>query len=398
MALNVLAIQHAKSRDRDYKMADDRGLYLLVTTSGGKHWRFKYRFDGKEKKLSFGSYPDVPLAAARDQRDQARQLIAGGTDPAALRHAREAEKQTRAEQTFDFVADEWLRRLELEGRADSTLSKMRWIVDFARYEVGKKALVDITAPDLLSVLRKIEARGRYETANRARGTYGSIFRYAIASGKAQYDPSRDLAGALIRPKVKHRAAITEPRQVGALLRAVCGYDGAPQVRLALQILAHVFVRPGELRLAEWSEFDLEAKVWTIAAARTKMRRPHRVPLSPQVLALLDQLSRIGGNAGLLFASVRSAQRAISDNTLNAALRRLGYDKDQMTAHGFRALASTLLNESRKWHPDAIERQLAHLEQNDIRRAYLRGEHWDERVRMMRWWSGYLEKLQARPSS
>lgn len=392
MSLSVAAVQSAKPREREYKIADGRGLYLLVTPAGGKLWRFKYRFGGKEKKLSFGNYPDVPLAAARERRDEIRRLIAAGTDPCEVKAQKEAERRAKVEESFNFVADEWLARLELEGRAAATITKMRWIVDFARPALGDKRMSDITAPELLGVLRGIEARGRHETANRTRGTFGTIFRYAIATGKARYDPSRDLHGALIRPKVVHRAAIVEPKQVGALLRAIDGYEGAPEVRLALHLLAHLFVRPGELRLAGWSEFDLALALWTIPGSRTKMRRPHRVPLSRQVLAMLSELRTLGNERALLFPSVRSPDRTMSDNTLNAALRRLGYDKHQMTAHGFRATASTLLNESGKWHPDAIERQLAHVEANDVRRAYLRGEHWAERLRMMQWWSDHLDFL------
>lgn len=399
MPLSALAVQAAKPRDKDYKLADERGLYLAVTSKGGKHWRFKYRFDGKEKKLSFGSFPDVGLAAAREKRDDARRLIASGIDPSALQKEAEAEKQAREDQKFNVVADEWLARLAIEGRAEATLSKMRWIVDFARPALGERILSEITAPELLAVLRKIEARGRYETANRARGTFGTIFRYAIATGKATRDVSYDLRGALITPKTTHRAAIVDPRQVGPLLRAIDGYDGAAIVRHALRLLPHLFVRPGELRLAEWAEFDLEAKIWTIPAARTKMRRSHKVPLSRQALAILtDLLILRDDGTSLLFPGIRSAERAISDNTLNAALRRIGYDKTQMTAHGFRATASTLLNESGKWHPDAIERQLAHVESNDVRRAYLRGEHWDERRKMMQWWSDYLDKLEKSGNS
>ena len=392
MPLSAVAVQHAKPREKEYKLADERGLYLLVTPNGGKHWRFKYRFAGKERKLSFGSFPDVSLANARERRDDTRRVIAGGIDPVSTRKQQVNDEQAREEEKFNFVADEWLRKLELEERAESTLSKMRWIVDFARPVIGHKLMSEIAARDLLSVLRPIEARKRYETANRARGTFGTIFRYAIAIGKARYDPSRDLHGALIRPKVNHRAAIVEPRHVGALLRAVAGYEGAPSVKLALWLLAHLFVRPGELRLAEWQEFDLRAKVWTIPGTRTKMRRPHRVPLSRQVVALLADLEAVSDDSKLLFPSLRSKERAMSDNTLNAALRRLGYDKSQMTAHGFRATASSLLNESGKWHPDAIERQLAHVENNDVRRAYLRGEHWEERIKMMQWWSDHLIKL------
>ena len=242
------------------------------------------------------------------------------------------------------------------------------------------------------MLRKVEKRGRYETANRLRGTLSSVFRYAIATGRASSDPANDLRGALVAHKVKHRAAITEIRQVGGLLRAIEGYEGSKMVRIALLLSAHLFTRPGELRLAEWREFDFDSRLWTIPAARTKMRRTHKVHLTDQVLQLFEQLDELTGDGWFLFPSVRTADRAMSDNTLNAALRRMGYSQDEMTAHGFRAMAATLLNECGKWHPDAIERQLGHVEDNDVRRAYVRGEHWAERVKMMQYWSDRLEEL------
>jgi integrase len=397
MPLSAVAVSKAKPREKPYKLSDEKGLFLLVTPKGRRYWRFKYRFDGKEKILAFGVYPDVSLADAREKRDVARKVVAAGQDPAANKKRVEAEKRVRFLETFSIIADEWLDRLEKEGRSASTLSKLRWLTDFARPALGDRPIAEITAPELLEVLRKVEARGRYETANRLRSTFGTIFRYAIATSRAQRDVAYDLRGALITPKVSHRSAITDPKEVGALLRAIEGHEGQPAVRHGLRLLPHVFVRPGELRLAQWQEFDLEGRLWTIPADRTKMRRPHRVPLSSQVVAILLELEAITGDGRLLFPSILSAERAISDNTMNAALRRLGYDKSQMTAHGFRAMASTLLNETGKWHPDAIERQLGHVEGNDVRRAYARGEHWEERVRMMQFWSDYLDQLRICPA-
>ncbi|GLI96353.1 hypothetical protein Sbs19_01710 [Sphingobium sp. BS19] len=271
---------------------------------------------------------------------------------------------------------------------------MRWLLELAYPLIGNRPIADLTALELLEVLRKVEVRGRYETANRLRSTFGTIFRYAIVTGRAQRDVSVDLRGALITPKPTHRAAILDPKALGGLLRAVDAHDGQPAVCIALKLLPHMFPRPGELRMAEWKEFDLEAAVWTIPPEKTKMRRPHKVPLTEQVLEMLAELEPITGGGAYLFPSIRSAERPITDNTLNAALRRLGYGKDEVTAHGFRATASTLLNEMGKWHPDAIERQLAHVESNDVRRAYARGAHWDERVKMMQHWSDHLDGLQA----
>jgi integrase len=393
MSLTVTAINAAKPKAKPYKLTDGRGLYLLIMPTGGRLWRMNYRFDGKQKTIAFGNYPDLSLSKARDMRAFAREALAEGKDPMEAKRQKEREAKARAADTFRTISDEWLQKLEREGRSSSTLTKLRWLVDFALPRLGNRPITELTALELLEVLRKIEARGRYETANRLRSTFGTIFRYAIATGRAQRDVSADLKGALITPKINHFAAILDPTALGALLRAIEGHDGQPTVRIALRMAPHVFVRPGELRSAEWTEFDLQAKVWTIPSTKTKMRRPHKVPLSNEVITMLEGLRPISGHSRYLFPSVRSASRPITDNTLNAALRRLGYDKTEVTAHGFRATASTFLNEMGKWHPDAIERQLAHVESNDVRRAYARGEHWDERVRMMKSWSKFLTGLQ-----
>ncbi|CAH0356251.1 integrase arm-type DNA-binding domain-containing protein [Sphingobium sp. CECT 9361] len=394
MALTVTAINAAKPRTKPYKLADGLGLYILIAPTGGRLWRMNYRFLGQQKTLSFGSYPDVSLAKAREKRSAAREALADGRDPFEVRKANVREAKAKLEETFKAIAVEWLSRLEIEGRAPATLQKLRWLLDLSYPLIGNRPIADLTALELLEVLRKVEVRGRYETANRLRSTFGTIFRYAIVTGRAQRDVSVDLRGALITPKPTHRAAILDPKALGGLLRAVDAHDGQPAVRIALKLLPHMFPRPGELRMAEWKEFDLEAAVWTIPPEKTKMRRPHKVPLTEQVLEMLAELEPITGGGAYLFPSIRSAERPITDNTLNAALRRLGYGKDEVTAHGFRATASTLLNEMGKWHPDAIERQLAHVESNDVRRAYARGAHWDERVKMMQHWSDYLDGLQA----
>lgn len=394
MPLSDAKVRNAKGREKPYKLTDSEGLYLLVSPQGHRYWRFNYRFGGKQKTLALGVYPDVGLGDAREKRNAARKLIAAGEDPGVRRKDELQALRVRESETFRVISDEWIERLEKQGRSASTIRKMRWLLDFALPDLGDRPITAITAPELLKVLRRVEGRGRYETAGRLRSTFGTIFRYAIATGRAQRDVAFDLRGALITPTTTHRAAIIEPKAVGALLRAIEDYDGQPAVRLALRLAPHVFTRPGELRLAEWCEFDFEGRIWTIPAHKTKMRRPHRVPLSRQSIAILEDLKAISGEGTLLFPSVRSASRPISDNTLNAALRRLGYDKTQMTAHGFRAMASTLLNEMGKWHPDAIERQLGHVENNDVRRAYARGEHWDERVKMMQAWSDYLDALRV----
>lgn len=393
--LTDAAIRRIKPREKPFKVSDMQGLYLLVRPDGARYWRMDYRHAGKRATLALGVYPQISLKEAREKRANARKLLEKGVNPSAYKKLTRGVGTISAGESFNVVADEWLEKLKAEGRSDSTLEKMSWILNFARPLVGERPIGEITAPELLTVLRTVEVRGRYETARRLRSTCGSILRYAIATGRAQRDVTADLQGALISPKVKHYPALVEPAKVGELLRAIDGYEGQPTVGLALKMAPHLFVRPGELRSAEWSEFDVESAVWTIPGEKMKMGRQHKVPLSRQVLALLEELRPISGNSKLLFPSVRSSERPISDNTLNAALRRLGYEKGEMTAHGFRAMASTLLNESRKWHPDAIERQLAHVENNDVRRAYLRGEHWNERVRMMQFWSDYLEGLRDR---
>ncbi|HLY88578.1 MAG TPA: integrase arm-type DNA-binding domain-containing protein [Acetobacteraceae bacterium] len=393
--LTDAAIHRIKARDKPYKVSDMHGLYLLVRPDGARYWRMDYRHADKRGTVALGVYPAVSLKEAREKRENARKLLDKGINPSSYRKLTRAVGSISSGVTFKAVADEWLNKLEAERRSAATLDKMRWLLRFAEPLIGGRPIGEITAPELLTVLRTVEVRGRYETARRLRGTCGSIIRYAIATGRAERDVTTDLHGALITPRVKHHASITEPNGVGELLRAIEDYRGQPTVAIALRLAPHLFVRPGELRSAEWAEFDLAAAVWTIPGDKMKMGRSHKVPLSRQVQALLKDLAPISGRSKFLFPGIRSNDRAISENTINAALRRLGYGKTEMTGHGFRAMASSLLNESRKWHPDAIERQLAHVESNDVRRTYLRGEHWAERVKMMQWWSDYLDQLRSR---
>jgi len=384
-------VRNAKPRTRPIKLSDAGGLHLLIQPHGSKLWRMAYRFVGKQRTLALGIYPTVGLQEARAQRDAAKRLLAKGIDPSDQRRL---DKQTAATgNTFKAVAEEVLEKLQREGRAPRTLKKVRWLLDFAYPSIGERRVAEITAPELLSVLRKVEGRGRYETARRLRSTCGVVFRYAIATGRAERDPSADLRGALTAPKVNHRSAIVDPMAIGALLRAIEGFDGQPTTKAALRLAPLLFVRPGELRHAEWSEIDFAAGEWRITAAKMKMRRPHRVPLSRQALTIIRELQTISGGGRWLFPSVRSVARPISENTMNAALRRLGYGPEEMTTHGFRAMASTRLNEMGRWNPDAIERQLAHQEVDDVRRAYTHAaEYWPERVKMMQVWANYLDKL------
>jgi integrase len=390
MPLKDVAVRNAKPSGKPRKLSDGGGLHVLIQPTGSKLWRFAYRFAGKQKTLALGIYPVISLEEARRRKDEAKKLLAHSIDPSVQR---KADKQAGKDSSFRAVAEEVIAKLEREGRAHATLSKKRWLLDFAYPTLGDRPVAEITARDLLALLRKIENRGLYEKARRLRSTCGMVFRYAIATGRAERDPSMDLRGALTAPQVNHRATIVDPKNIGALLRAIDGFDGQPTTRAALRLAAYVFVRPGELRHAEWNEFDLDAAVWSIPAAKMKMRRPHRVPLARQPLAILRELQEITGNGRWLFPSVRSFTRPISENTLNAALRRLGYSSEEMCTHGFRGMASTRLNEMARWNPDAIERQLAHQEANAVRRAYTHAaEYWPERVKMMQAWADYLDEL------
>jgi len=389
--LNDTRVRNAKGGHRPIKLSDSGGLYLLLTPNGSKLWRLAYRFGGKQKTLALGIYPTITLKQARERRDAAKRLLADKIDPSIQRRVEKQNATTG--NTFRPVASELLEKLEREGLAEVTLAKKRWLLDFAYSSIGDRPIDKITAPELLSVLRRVEAGGRYETARRLRSTCGMVFRYAIATGRAERDVSIDLRGALTTPKVIHRAAIVDPAGIGALLRAIDGYDGLLLTTHALRLAPLVFVRPGELRQAEWAELDLEESEWRISASKMKMRRPHRVPLSRQAVAIIRDLQAITGGGRWLFPSVRTTARPMSENTLNAALRRLGYSSDQMTAHGFRAMASTRLNEMGRWNPDAIERQLGHQEADDVRRAYMHAaEFWTERVKMMQAWADYLDEL------
>ncbi|MFZ7093710.1 tyrosine-type recombinase/integrase [Primorskyibacter sp. 2E233] len=320
--------------------------------------------------------------------------MASGRDPSAAKQEEKRETLKTTEQTFANFADRFIDKARREGRAPATMAKTEWLLDKAKAEFGSRSIAEITAPDILVALRKVEAKGNYETAKRLRSKIGGVFRYAGANGAAESDPTYALQDALIRPKVKARAAITDPKGFGALLRAIDGFRGQRTTRIGLQLLALLAQRPGESRHAKWTDIDTLKAIWSIPAEQMKMRRAHDVPLAAQALALIAELRDITGAGEFLFPSLRSYQRPMSENTLNAALRRIGYTGEEMTAHGFRATFSTLANESGLWHPDAIERQLAHVEGNAVRRAYARGLHWDERVRMADWWAGYLEELKA----
>jgi integrase len=389
MPLTDTAIKAAKPAAKPYKLFDERGLYLLVDPRGGRLWRLKYRLDGREKLLAIGAYPDLSLAKARERRDEARRLLTQQIDPSARKKA----ERVAQENTFESIAREWLA-LQKRGLAEKTLlRKLGWLEDFLFPYLGRHPIARITVPDLLAALKRIEARGLRETAHRARSTTSNIFRYAVATGRAERDITTDLRGALAPVVTTNRAAIIVPVQIGQLMRAIYAYRGQRPTEAALKLAPLLFVRPSELRAAEWSEFDFNAEhpEWRIPASRMKMTEEHIVPLADQVIAILRDLEPITSGGRYVFPSLRGANRPLSENTVNFALRSMGYSGDQITGHGFRAMASTCLNEQ-GFPPDVIELQLAHAERNEVRAAYNRAKRIPERRTMMQSWANYLEKL------
>lgn len=391
--LTVVQIRSLKPAERPYKVADLDGLYLLVQPSGALLWRFRYRCCGIERKLSLGSFPDVTLSQARRKRDEAKAELDDGIDPVEEKRQRRLKAELAAQTTFGIVAEEYIQKMEREGRSPATIKKARWFLELLA-GIAKRPIASVTPHELLDVLKRVERRGHHETALRLRSFAARVFRYGFATLRTERNPADILRGALTVPRVKHHAAIVEPAKVGDLLRAIDGYTGRPETLHALRIAPHVFLRPGELRQAQWSEIDFAEKVWRVPAERMKMKQAHAVPLSRQVLFLLKDLRALARESEFLFPALHTTKRPLSDNTLNVALRRLGFEHDEMTSHGFRAMASTLLNESGLWHPDAIERALAHGEKDKVRAAYHRGAHWAERVRMAQWWSDYLDQLRV----
>lgn len=392
MALTDVAIRALKSTDKIQKISDGEGLQLWVMPVGSKLWRYAYRYNDSQKTLACGTYPEITLSEARKKRDDARALLVSGIDPGQQRKLDKISKAIIDAATFEAVAEEYLEKKIREGMAASTVKRLRSQLRYVIPVLGKRPISDITTVEVLAPLKKIDAKGIHETATRTKELCGAIFRYGMATGRRRDDPTQALHGALTSHRVKHRAAIIDAVDFGALLRAIEGLDGQPTTKLALKLLPLVFTRPGELRNSEWKEFDLDKAIWIIPAGRMKMRREHQVPLSRQALAILKELQAITGDGRFLFPGNRSYLQPISENTLNAALRRMGYTKEQMTAHGFRGSASTLLNESGKFFPDAIERALAHQDNDEIRRAYNRGAYWNERVTMAQWWADHLDVL------
>lgn len=406
MKLKDTAIRSAKAKTRPYKLADGGGLFLLVNPNGSKWWRLKYRIDGKEKLLSFGVYPAVSLGDARRSRDEARKLIAAGGDPSTARRAAREQRLADASNTFRALATEWLQ-LKVEELAPGTYNKARWMLEtFAYPRIGAMALTAIRPKDVLMVLRDLESTDKLETMHRVKARISEVFRLAISTGRADSDPTRDLRGQVkAKRATKHHAALTDPKEIGHLLRAIDGYRGSAETGAALRLAPLLFVRPGELRSAEWPQFDMDgvAPSWRYLATKTKTN--HIVPLSVQAVAILRELQPLtdassnvrDGLPRYVFPSVRTRARPMSENTVNAALRRLGYSGDQVTGHGFRAMARTLLAEM-GWKPDAIERQLAHKASGPLGAAYDRAQYLDERRKMMQSWADYLDHLRSGESN
>ncbi len=393
--LTEAAIRQAKAKEKSYRLADGGGMYLEVMPTGSKYWRLKYRYGAKEKRLALGVYPSVTLSAARKKRRDAKACLAGGNDPGELKKQAKQEKQVAIANTFELVADELLAKRQREGAAPVTLDKMRWILSkkLCPY-VGRSPVAEITPSQLLAALRRIEADGLHETANRAKRVAGQVLRYAVATGRADRDVSQDLKGALTVAQVKHRAAITDPKELGKLLVAIDGYNGTPEVTAALKVTPLLFQRPGEIRHMEWAEIDWEQQRWEIPADKMKMKQPHIVPLCEQVLDILRKLESLTGYGRYVFPSARRGGRPLSENGVRTALRTLGYSNEQVTAHGFRATARTLLDEVLEYRVDWIEQQLAHAVKDANGRAYNRTKHLSERKRMMQAWADYLDQLKS----
>jgi integrase len=392
MPLSDTKVRNSKPKDKPQRLFDERGLYLEIAPAGGKWWRLKYRFQGKEKRLSLGVYPDVSLKKARDRRDVARTLLADGVDPSENRKATRAAAADRALNSFEVITREWFARFAASWAKSHSERMLRLFERDVFPWIGGSPISDVTPQELLSVLRRIESRGALETAHRARARCGQVFRYAIATGRCTRDPSGDLRGALPAVKGAHFAATTEPRKLAGILRAMDAYEGEFTVQCALRLAPLVFVRPGELRMAKWSDVDLEGAEWRYTVTKTDV--PHIVPLCRQAIKILRELQPLTGNGLYVFPGSRSVRRPMSDNAILAAMRRMGIGKDEMTGHGFRAVARTILDEVLGVRPDLIEHQLAHAVRDPLGRAYNRTAHLPERRKMMQQWADYLDTLKS----
>lgn len=390
MALTDVNVRNAKPRDKLYRLFDERGMYLEISTTGGKWWRLKYRFGGKEKRLSLGVYPDVSLKEARDRRDEARKLLANGVDPSIERKVQKAATIERTANSFEAVAREWFAR-QAPGWAASHSDKIMGRLEKDVFPwLGGRPIAEIKAPEVLAVLRRVEARGALDTAHRVHQNCGQVFRYAVATGRAERDISSDLRGALPPARHTHFASVTEPAEVASLLRALDGFQGTFVVQCALRLAPLLFVRPGELRTAEWAQFDLDKAQWRYTVSKTKTE--HLVPLATQAVAMLRDIYALTGHRQYVFPG-RDVKKPMSGAAINAALRRMGFDtKTEITGHGFRAMARTILHEQLRFPSEVIEHQLAHKVPDALGTAYNRTKFIDDRIVMMQKWADYLDEL------
>jgi len=394
MALTNTAIKNAKKKTKQYRLSDSGNLYLLVRPNGSKLWRLDYSILDKRKTMALGSYPVIDLKTARAKRDAAKNLLSEGVDPVRHRQLTVSQQKEAAENSFQSISMEWFSRQEKswsKGHARTVTGRLElnllpWL--------GQRPISEISPQELLKVLRKIEARGAIETAHRCKTIVSQVFRYAISAGIADRDPAADLKGALTPTQAKKMAAITEPKKVKELLLAIRDYEGHFISRCALQLSALTFVRPGELRQAEWQEINWTKKEWLIPANKMKAKRDHTVPLAEQTLEVLQELEPLTGQERYVFPSLRTTTRPMSNNTVLGALRRMGFSKDEMTPHGFRSMASTLLHEN-GWEHEIIELQLAHSKRDKVAAAYDRSRHLPDRRKMMQWWADYLQKLEQK---
>lgn len=393
MPLTDQKIRSLKPKMRSYKCADERGLYVEVTPTGGKWWRFKYRFAGKEKRISVGTYPDISLKDARARRESARKELSQGRDPSATRKARQAAKSVAMGNSFAIVAKEFLAKFSSRWSASHRFRTIRLLERDVSPWIGASPITEIDAPAILRVARRIEARGAVDSAHRCIQVCGQVFRYAVATGRALTDPTRDLKGALPPKSSKHFAATTEPKKLGPILRAMFSYQGSHVVRCALRLAPMLFVRPGELRRAKWSEIDLVAAEWRFRVSKTETE--HIVPLAKQALEVLRELQPATGDGTYVFPGMRSRLRPMSDNAVLVAMRSLGIGKSEMTGHGFRAAARTILDEVLGIRPELIEHQLAHAVRDPNGRAYNRTAHLEKRREMMQAWADFLEALTSK---
>lgn len=408
MALSDTKIRNSKPKDKPYKLTDGDGLFLLISPpgkkspNGSKWWRFKYRFGGKEKLLSFGTYPEVSLTVARDKRAEARKMVAAGIDPGEDRKTKKIENANKAMNTFEAVALEWYGKNEPVWSPSHAIMQITRLKKYVFPAIGNRPISEVKAPEVLKLVQTLEARGVIETAYRTKVICGQVFRYATATGRADGDPTAALKGALAKRKVEHHASIVDPKEVAGLLRSIDGYGGTYIVKAAFKLAPLVFLRPGELRNAEWSEFDLDSAEWNVPIERMKLSQlakaarkgeKHLVPLSEQAVGILSELKALTGNSKYVFPNARSIARPMSNEAINSALKRMGY-KDEMTGHGFRAMARTILDEVMGFPPDIIEHQLAHAVKDPLGRAYNRTTKFPQRKEMMQAWADYLDGLKA----